>query len=61
MNSAKVNIIVNWFTLVNVKNVQSFLDFINFYKRFIYDYSKIAVSLIQLTRKNVMFKWFTDC
>ncbi len=46
MNSAKVNIIVNWSTLVNVKNVQSFLNFINFYKRFIYDYSKIAASLI---------------
>jgi len=61
MNSAKVNIIVNWFTLVNVKNVQSFLDFINFYRRFIYDYSKIAASLTRLTRKNVMFEWFTDC
>ena len=31
MNSAKVSIIVKWLTLMNIKNVQSFLGFTNFY------------------------------
>ena len=57
MNSSKINIIVNWFILINVKDVQSFLDFANFYKRFIYDYSRIATSLIHLIRKDVLFVW----
>ncbi len=57
MNSSKINIIVNWFILINVKDVQSFLDFANFYKRFIYDYSRIVTSLIHLIRKDVLFVW----
>ena len=31
INSAKVSIIVKWLTLMNIKNVQSFLSFANFY------------------------------
>jgi len=61
MNSSKINIIVNWFILINVKNVQSFLNFANFYKRFIYDYSRIAISLIHLIRKDVLFVWTQKC
>ena len=61
MNSVKVDIIVRWFTLVNVKNIQSFLDFANFYRRFIYDYSKIATSLTRLIKKNIFFVWFLKC
>jgi len=61
MNSSKINIIVNWFILINVKDVQSFLDFMNFYRRFIYDYSKIAISLIHLIRKDVFFVWSQKC
>ncbi len=61
MNSFKINIIVNWLILINVKDVQSFLNFANFYKRFIYDYSKIVISLIHLIRKDVFFVWFQKC
>ncbi len=61
MNSFKINIIVNWFILINVKDVQSFLDFANFYRRFIYDYSRIAISLIHLIRKDVLFVWSQKC
>jgi len=61
MNSSKINIIVNWLILINVKNIQSFLDFMNFYRRFIYDYSKIATLLTRLIRKNVLFVWFQKC
>ncbi len=61
MNFSKINIIINWFILINVKDVQSFLDFMNFYKRFIYDYSRIIISLTHLIRKDVLFVWFQKC
>jgi len=61
MNSFKINIIVNWLILINIKDIQSFLDFTNFYKRFIYDYSKITISLTHLIRKDVLFVWFQKC
>ena len=61
MNSSKINIIVNWLILINVKDIQSFLDFANFYKRFIYDYSRIVIWLTRLIRKDVLFVWFQKC
>ena len=61
MNSAKVDTIINWPTLMNVKDVQSFLGFVNFYRRFIYDYSKIAALLTHLICKDVAFEWFSEC
>ncbi len=61
MNSFKINIIVNSFILINVKDVQSFLNFMNFYKRFIYDYSRITISLTRFIRKDVLFVWFQKC
>ncbi len=61
MNSFKINIIVNWFMLINVKDVQSFLDFANFYRRFIYDYSRIANSLTYFIRKIEFFVWSQKC
>jgi len=61
MNFSKIDIIVNWLILINVKDIQSFLDFTNFYKRFIYDYSRIAISLTRFIRKDVLFVWFQKC
>ena len=61
MNLAKVSIIVKWLTLMNIKDVQSFLSFTNFYQRFIYDYSKLASLLICLIKKDIPFEWITEC
>ena len=61
INSAKVSIIVKWLTLMNVKDIQSFLSFVNFYQRFIYGYSKLAFSLTCLIKKDVPFEWITEC
>ncbi len=61
MNSSKINIIVNWLILIKVKDVQSFLDLANFYKRFIYNYSRIVISLTHLIRKDVLFVWSQKC
>jgi len=37
----------------NIKEVRKFLEFINYYKRFIKDFVKIAKPINILTRKNV--------
>ncbi len=61
MNFFKINIIINWLILINIKDIQSFLNFTNFYKRFIYDYSRITTSLTCLIKKDVLFIWFQKC
>ena len=48
---------VEWPVLKNIKEVQSFLGFMNFYRKFIEKYSKIASPLTELTRKDQKFKW----
>jgi len=55
MNSIKVKVIVNWATLINLKEVQSFVRFINFYRCFIKNFSKLVKLFTQLTRKDTSF------
>jgi len=57
MNEEKIRTIRNWKEPTNVKGVQSFLGFANFYRRFIRDYSKITTSLSSLTRKYTLWEW----
>ena len=52
MSAAKVEDVQNWATPRKVKDVQEFLTFTNFYRRFIKDFTKLAVPLISLTRKD---------
>jgi hypothetical protein len=61
MNSKKIKIIFHWTTSQNLKQLQRFLEFCNFYKRFIKNFVKIVKSLIKLTRKNVFFTWNEIC
>ncbi len=61
MNSIKVKVIVDWTTLINLKEVQSFVRFVNFYRCFIKDFSKLVKSFTQLTRKNMSFVWNKVC
>ncbi len=61
MNSIKVKVIVNWVTSINLKEVQSFVRFVNFYRHFIKNFSKLVKSFIQLTRKNTSFVWNKVC
>jgi hypothetical protein len=61
MDPAKVITIQEWLTLMNIKDVQSFLSFANFYQRFIRGYSAIVAPLTYLTRKNTTFIWDTAC
>src|SRR5258708_40338365 len=51
MDPTKVCRVTEWPTLTKVKEVQSFLGFVNFYQKFICDFSDIAHPLYALTHK----------
>ena len=61
MDPVKLKGICNWPTPMTVRQVQSFLGFCNFYRWFIEDYSYIARPLIELTKKDRVFKWTSAC
>ena len=50
MNHFRINIIQNWFKPIYIKEIQIFLKFNNFYKRFIYNDSKIITLIIKLIK-----------
>jgi hypothetical protein len=58
---AKVAMIQEWPEPRNVKDVQSFLRFANFYRWFIKGYSTIVTPITLLTRKNMPFIWTDEC
>jgi RNase H-like domain found in reverse transcriptase/Reverse transcriptase (RNA-dependent DNA polymerase)/Retroviral aspartyl protease len=61
MDPAKVKCITDWESPANVKDVQAFLGFANFYRRFIQGFSRIVRSLVSLTRKDMKFLWSLAC
>ncbi len=61
MNSRKMQAVVDWSTLNNLTQMQFFIDFCNFYQRFIKNFFKIIRSMIQLTQKKIIFKWNEVC
>jgi len=57
MDPEKTRVIHEWPIPKTVRDVQSFLGFANFYRRFIDNYSKIVTPLTRLTRKTTKFSW----
>jgi hypothetical protein len=49
--------VVDWPMPSNKKEVQSFIGFVNFYRRFILGFSHHACALFNLTMKDVRFIW----
>ena len=66
MNVERVRTIEKWFKSKIYREVQVFLDFANFYRRFIYRYSSIAASLTSLlksskkNKKSKSFLWIDE-
>jgi hypothetical protein len=61
MDPSKVETILKWPEPTSVKEMQSFLGFANFYRRFIDNYSGITKPLNALTKKNQTFEWTKQC
>ncbi len=61
MNSRKVDVIWSWKVSRSLTHVQIFIDFCNFYRRFIKNFSKIVRLMIKLTWKDHLFEWTEIC
>ena len=61
MDPSKVSTILEWLEPRKIKDIQSFLGFANFYRRFISNYSKITVPLTHLTRKGTPWDFSDAC
>lgn len=57
MCADKVQAIEEWPELKSVAEVQSFLGLTNYYRKFVYEYSKVAAPLHELTHTNHKFVW----
>ena len=49
--------VLSWLISKNVKDMRKFLGLINYYKRFIKDFAKVARLMNVLTRKDVKWQW----
>lgn len=61
MDKKKIKAVLEWPTPKTIKDVQSFLGFANFYRRFIQSYSKIITPICRLLRKDIPFSWDNKC
>jgi RNase H-like domain found in reverse transcriptase/Reverse transcriptase (RNA-dependent DNA polymerase) len=61
MDPVKLSGIWDWPTLTLVKQVQGFIGFANFYRRFIKKFSKLVLPLNNLLWKNTKFDWNDQC
>jgi len=59
MNSVKVARVCDWPTPESWTDVQAFIGFVNFYRRFIQDFLTIARPLFNLTRSDKAWNWNT--
>ena len=57
MDPEKIEVILGWLQPTCLKEVQAFVGFCNFYRRFIKAFSKIAKPLTLMARKEVGFAW----
>jgi len=61
MSDTKVKTIQEWPEPKKIKDIQSFLGFTNFYRRFIFNYSDIVILLTHLTRKDTPWNFDNKC
>ena len=61
MDPEKVSTIASWLLPTTRKQLQQFLGFANFYRRFIKDFSGTARPLYDLTKKTTNWVWSPVC
>ncbi|XP_020997120.1 uncharacterized mitochondrial protein AtMg00860-like [Arachis duranensis] len=58
---AKVEAVKEWEQPTSVIEVQSFLELVGYYRKFINDFSHITLTMTRLTRKDAPFVWMLEC
>ena len=53
----KIEVVMKWEPPKTPTEIRSFLGLADYYMRFIQDFSKVAVPLTRLTKKEVKFVW----
>ncbi len=61
INPAKITAITDWPTPKKVKDIESFLGTLNFWRKFVRGFSDIARPLNKLRQKDVPFVWTDEC
>jgi hypothetical protein len=61
MDPEKVKAITEWEPPGTRRQLQRFLGFANFYRRFIQNYSTLVLPLVNLTKKEQQFTWAPEC
>jgi hypothetical protein len=61
VDPSKVEAVINWERPKNSSEVRSFLGLAGYYRRFIKGFSQIALPMTRLTRKEISFKWDSEC
>src|SRR5437867_10677960 len=61
VDEKKVEVVKTWPVPKNVKELQSFLGYCNYYRKFLKGYSKKTIPLNRLLQKDVRFNWTMEC
>ena len=61
VDSKKVEVVISWERSKSVFEIHCFLRLVGYYRRFIEDFSRLAVPMMRLTRKEVKFEWNDLC
>ncbi|GLT29333.1 hypothetical protein SLA2020_042070 [Shorea laevis] len=57
----KIEAVVNWKRPNSVAEIRSFLGLAGYYRRFVGDFSRIALPMTRLIRKDAKFEWTPEC
>ncbi|XP_052116392.1 uncharacterized mitochondrial protein AtMg00860-like [Arachis duranensis] len=61
VDPAKVEAVMNWQRPTSITEIRSFLGLVGYYRRFIKEFSQLALPLTKLTRKHTPFVWTSEC
>ena len=61
VDPTKIDKVEHWPIPQNAKEVQQFLGFANYYRRFVQGFAELAKPLHRLTERNVSFNWTHEC
>ena len=61
VDPTKVQSVTEWLAPTSVGEIRSFVGLVGYYRRFIENFSKIAKPMMELLKKDTMFKWIDEC